>query len=229
MSFSLIGRMLVNRAGVAPKDPGYPLWHAKAGDLARARVGGVLRTAGACAAFIVAETEGSLVKEPPASATIDAYGKVDDAGFAIHRFYFGDNLLQVVTGQDGLIVAKEIKLFQKLAEIEPATPEEWDLWIKGADGNQPLLTGPTIKWQDDKEYSRVWSPGNGTAESKRHVESITVADVQTNITINAMLFGRQLSHGLNEWLQLAMCRQGSERWIEAYVGLTLEPGELSAI
>lgn len=231
MSFALIGRMLARRAGIAPVQPDYPLRLAKAGSLERARVGGMLDL-GVTTAFIIASGAGSIVQTPPTTATIDAHGKASDGEFDLHRFYFGDNLLQIVTGRDGLVVAGEVKLLQKLAEIDPATPAEWDLWLGGREGNVPFLTGPVIKWQDI-EYNRVWSPGAGIAQPRSYVEALDVGQADPTLpttTISAMLFARQLPGDITEWLQISVCRSNDGgRWIEAYVGLTLGPGEVSAI
>lgn len=229
MSFALLGRMLSRGAGVAPPEPNYPLWHAKAGDLARARLGAVLDTGPMSATFLMANAGGMLLTPPEASFIVVGHGKIADAGFMIHRFYSADHMLQVIVGLDGLVCAGEFKLFQKLAEIRPMSLEEWELWTKGTDDVQPMLTGPTVKWQGT-EFTRVWSPGNGPADAKQYVEMLDTGAADLSVTsISAMLFGRKLSTGATEWLQLSMCRSGSERWIEAYVGLTVEPGEITAI
>jgi hypothetical protein len=231
MSFALLAKMLAKHVGLESPKPSYPLY-GNCGPLDRARLGGVLKFDGAMATLITAEAAGSFVKAPPEMSSVNGYGKIIDGEFVLHHFYIGDYFLQVISARSGIIVAGEIKLMQRFAEITPSTPEEWDLWINGVDGNQPLLTGPTIKWQDATEYTRVWSPGNGTAEPKRYVEALDVGQSDSTLpvtTINTMLFGRALNPDQTEWLQLSTCRSNGERWIEAYVGLSLESGELLAI
>jgi hypothetical protein len=232
MSFALLGRMIAQKVGAAPEKPDYPLWQRKAGDLERAHLGGVINTEGMAASFVLAGTAGTLIEPMESAGTVVGYGKIEDGDFILHRFYMAEHMVQVITGLDGLVCAGEMKLFQKLAEINPSTPEEWELWTESVGGGQPLLTSPTLLWQNSFEFTRVWSPGNGPAEPKRYVETLSdgvAGQSPTVINVSAMLFSRRLSTGITEWLQLAMCRESSERWIEAYVGLSFEPGEVTAI
>lgn len=229
MSFSLVKQMLARR--LAAKEPSgllsYPLQGAGR-PLDHLRIGGIMDLSPAFATFVTAASSGSFVVAPAAALITEAYGNIRDSGFLVHRFYSGDYFFQVITDQAKRVVEGEVKLFQKLAEVNPSTPEEWDLWTKGTDGNQPLLTGPTITWQDRAEFTRVWSPGLAAAEAKTWFEDTEVGQSAPASTtqMSAMLFSRSLSSGQTEWLQLSSCRSGSERWIEAYVGLFLETGEI---
>lgn len=230
MSIALIGRMIANRAGRKPVvATDGPLAHCAEKGLRKLRLGGVLDFAGGEATFIVTESLGSFLKRPGNPVAINGYGVIADGEFTIHRFYFHDYFLQVIVNKQQ-IATGEVKLFQKLAEVVPQSPEEWDLWLKGSPDAPPLLTGPTINWQDTAEFTRVWSPGPKAVEPKRFAEVLDVGaeNERPGVAHACMLFSRQLGGG-TEWLQISMCRGGSERWIEAYVGVTFSPGELSAI
>lgn len=231
MSFALIGRMLANHAGVKPVFPtDGPLAHFAEKALRKLRLGGVLDMVGAEATFITAEAAGSFMKRPEnLPALITAYGLIADGDFSIHRFYFDDYFLQVITEKQS-IVQGEVKLFKKIAEINPQSKDEWDLWLIGTATAPPLLTGPTINWQDATEFTRVWSPGAKAVEPKRFAEVLDAGQVNQSpgVAHACMLFSRAIG-GDTEWLQISMCRSGQGRWIEAYVGLSFAPGELAAI
>lgn len=231
MSFSLLKRMIEQKTGTAPPKPDFPLWGAKAGTLGRAHLGGVIDVVGMAGTFALAGAD-ALATPMEGPGAVEGYGKIEDGGFVIHRFYMAEHMIQVITGLDGSVCAGEMKLFRKLAEINPATAEEWQLWTESVSGGQPLLTSPTLLWQDTFEFKRAWSPGNGPTEPKRYLETIQVGDAdspRSSTFISAMLFSRKLTSGITEWLQLAICRENSERWIEAYVGFSFETGEVTAI
>ncbi|MGY3582437.1 hypothetical protein ACVIGB_000639 [Bradyrhizobium sp. USDA 4341] len=236
MSFALVGQMLANRVGIAPKHVIDGPLSAIPGSLQKARAGGVIDLSSAEASFITAEAADALIGRPPVlRATVIAQGRILDGEFAIHRFYLGSqtgeaptSFLQVITQRDQ-IVAGEIKLFRKLAEITPSSPEEWDLWLVGSDDQPPLLTGPSIRWQGTFEFNRAWSPGPQPVDAKQYVETIHSGEGDHQVAESAMLFSRALTPNFPEWLQLALCQSGAERWIEAYVGISLDAGEVTSI
>jgi hypothetical protein len=237
MSIALIGRMLADKAGFERR-PAFegPLARV-AGPLQKARAGGVIDLSAAEASFVVADASGALIRRPNSlNATVAAEGRIEDGGFAIHRFYLGSqgedapqNFLQVIA-QDGHVVPGEIKLLQKLAEVTPASQEEWDLWLVGDDETPPFLTGPSIKWEGTYEFSRFWSPGPRTVPARTYFETIRApGEGERTVSSSAMLFSRPLSPDLAEWLQLAVCQTGTERWVEAYVGIKIDAGEVVCI
>jgi Protein of unknown function (DUF2491) len=236
MSFALVGQMLATRVGIAPKHVIEGPLSTIPGSLQKARAGGVIDLSGAEASFITAETSGALIKRPATlRATVVAQGTALDGDFAVHRFYLGSqsedappNFLQVIVQRENLAPG-EIKLFQKLAEITPGSEDEWDLWLVGSDDQPPLLTGPSVRWQDTFEFNRVWSPGPQRVEPKQYIETIHSGEGDHTVSSSAMLFGRTLQPNSPEWLQLAMCQAGSERWIEAYVGISIDAGEVTSI
>lgn len=236
MSFALVGQMLANRIGAQPKPVVHGPLAAIAGPLQKARLGGVLDLSAAEATFVTAEAASALIERPGSlNATVVAEGRIEDGDFAVHRFYLGSqseeappNFLQVVAQPDH-IVPGEIKLFQKLAEVTPGTAEEWDLWLVGSDEQPPLLTGPTIRWQDGYDFNRFWLPGPQRVEPRQFVETIRSAEGERQVSSSAMLFARSLNPNFPEWLQVAVCQSGSERWIEAYVGISIDAGEVSSI
>jgi Protein of unknown function (DUF2491) len=236
MSFSLVGRMLANRVGVAPKPVLNGPLSSIPGPLQKARAGGVIDLSAAEASFITAEASNVLIGRPPSlRATVVAQGRILDGEFTIHRFYLGSQsedgptrFLQVITQHDQIIDG-EIKLFSKLAEITPGSADEWDLWLTGSEEQPPLLTGPSIRWQGTFEFNRVWSPGPQRVDAKEYEETIHSGADDHQVTCWTMLFSRALTPSFPEWLQLATCQAGSERWIEAYVGISIEAGEVSSI
>ncbi len=237
MSLSLIGRMLADKAGFERR-PAFEGPLAKVpGPLQKARAGGVIDLSAAEASFIAADAGGALIKRPASlRASVVAEGRIEDGDFAIHRFYLGsqgedapENFLQVIA-QGGHVVPGEIKLLQKLAEVTPASQQEWDFWLVGDDETPPFLTGPSIKWQDTYEFTRFWSPGPRTVPAKDYLETIRApGSGDRTVSSSAMLFSRPLSPDLAEWLQLAVCQSGTERWVEAYVGITVDAGEVVSI
>lgn len=236
MSFALVAQMLANRVGAEPRHLVDGPLARIAGSLQKARLGGVLDLSGAEASFLTAEAAGALIQRPGSlSTTVIAEGGIADGDFTIHRFYLGSqsedappNFLQVVAQSDH-IVPGEIKLFQKLAEVTPSTAEEWDLWLAGSDEQPPLLTGPTLRWQDAYDFNRFWLPGPQKVEPRQFLETIRSTEGERQVSASAMLFARSLNPNFPEWLQVAVCRSGSERWIEAYVGISIEAGEVSSI
>lgn len=239
MSVALIGRILKNRMNNHDQPiVEMPLRKTGSSTLERLRIGSVLDLSGAAASFIEAEQHGTLMQNPNREMVhILGYGRVHDAPFRIHRFYFDvtgdktpDAFLQVITDSGDNIVPAEVKIFEKLAEVNPASSEEWDLWLTGSDETPPLLTGPTIKWEETTEYARIWSPGVERARPKHYMESVRSHDNNAVVSHSVMLFGRDLIPAKRtEWLQLSICQSSSERWVEAYVGINVDPGELLSI
>lgn len=228
MSIRLAKRMIENMAGRSPKSDA-PIASVE-GPIGKLKVGGVLDLAPAVATFVMAQSAGSLVKPPQLSSIIKAHGKTDSGPYTIHRFYINDAFLQIVT-MHGLPVADEVRFFSHLAEVNPQDTFEWDLWLKGVNGNPPLLVGPSIFWDETYNFTRMWGGDASEVKPIRSVEWIDNGEYRSSLSLQSMRYGRKLG-GTNrdEWLQLAVVQDDAgDTWIEAYVGLTIATGEVNAI
>jgi len=234
MSITLIGRILKNKLDIKPQRFVDAPLRGKGTKLDKLRVGGLLNTAFAQASFVTAVTAGTLMKPPTEPLSIiHAYGKINDGDFTIHRFYFDgpangktDTFLQVIADSGG-VLENEIKLMQKVAEINPSSAEEWDLWLGNSAGDPGFLALRTLDFNGG-EYTRFWSPGSEHGIPRQYHESVESSGNSAAVDLTSMLFYRDLS-GTTEWLHVSICKSGSERWVEAYVGIDVAHGELSSI
>ncbi len=213
--------------------------------LDRIRLGASIGFGKMLADYVVAEGSGSLATMATSRLSCRAYGRSVDGAFIIHRIYLQgidsseSRILQVMT-REGRLVDGETKLLQLLAEVNPQTPQEWDLWFTGANGNPPMLGGLSLKWQEDIIYQRAWGvdgegKGPDKIEPKTFEESVyhdAFGEPET-ATSQGVLYFRSLGEKLYEYLHVAAVRSRNngiqERWIETYVGLTIDPRELDVI
>lgn len=213
--------------------------------LDRIRLGASIGFDKMLADYVVAGSLGSLATLASARLSCRAYGRTVDNAFTIHRIYLQalnsteSRILQVIT-REGRLIDGETKLLQLLTEINPQTPEEWNLWFGGSNGHPPLLGGLSLKWQGNIIYQRAWgvdSEGKGPdkIEPKTSEESVywdAFGEPETAAS-QGMLYYRKLGDKFYEYLNVAAIRSrnngANERWIEAYVGLTINPRELDVI
>lgn len=233
MSITLIGRILKNRLDIKPQRFVDAPLRGKGTKLDKLRVGGIIDASKADGSFITAVAAGTLLKPPCDQSIILAYGRIQDGDFTIHRFYFDgpadgktDTFLQVIADVGG-VLDDEVKLMQRIAEITPSSSDEWDLWLGNAAGDPGFLHLPKIEF-NGIEYQRFWSPGAERGLPRHNCENVESSGNSAAVDLTSMLFYRDLS-GITEWLQLAVCKSGSENWVEAYVGLTVNHLELSSI
>ncbi len=213
--------------------------------LDRIRLGASIGFGKMLADYVVAESFGSLATMTNSRLSCRAYGRSVDGAFVIHRIYLRgidspeSRILQVMT-RDGHLVDGETKLLQLLAEVNPQTPQEWDLWFVGSNGSPPMLGGLSLKWNENTVYQRAWGvdgegKGPDKIEPKTFEESVYYDAFGASETAasQGVLYYRQLGEKLYEYLHAAAVRSRfngvNERWIETYVGLSINPRELDVI
>lgn len=233
MSFRFLHQMLTG--GVAKSTPRpvakstpRPFQDAALRDL---RLGGQVDLSPAQATFLLASQKGSILTPPSSSLyRIIAHTSTPNGDFTVERFYMkaeddSDYLLEIpaINGH----APDEIYLFQKVADIDPSTPEEWDAFLVGADGNPRLIGGPVLDWQGT-EYRRAWGGEGGVVEPVHLVEHFTGSG--KCIVSNEMLYERQVTEDLQEllWIASLFDEACGERWIEGRIGLHLRRGEFLA-
>jgi hypothetical protein len=248
MSFRLLREYFSERWGTSQTVPlNYPRVFTD-GVLRGLGIGATVDVSPAIANFVLMGAAGAFIKQPAAQLRVCMYGVAqEDGDMKVHRFYLSANgaqpdyLLEVVT-QYGNVLEGEIKFYQKLDEVNPMSSSEWDMWLEGADGNPPLLGGIYLNWSDDvkdAQFTRAWgvdSDGNGAdAIDPRELEEHIVdsSNHREEVTQYAMLYGRMIGDpAMPEWIMLSrMCLNEGEDdqsvWIEAYIGITLTPGEFT--
>ncbi len=246
MSLRFIGSMLSVEVGklkiawnASPK--GQPVLSRVGTPLERLRVGSVVDTSGLMADFVLAEANGSFVKDPGMQLTCCAYGCVlnVNGSFTIHRFYLRgieadqSRVLQVMTQGGVGVVEGETKLLQSLTEIVPETPEDWAMWleehVEGGDMKPPLIGGDKLNW-GDISYDRTLGGSARSIKPINYHESVyhdPVARPRVEDS-QSMQYHRAIG-GEYEFLYLSAVHTDSEAWVEAHVGIAIDPNRLIVI
>src|SRR5215510_13505227 len=127
MSFTYIKSILAHKMGLTGlEEKGERL--ATGTPLDGLHLGAIVKFDRLIATFLLIGEKGSFVTKPADELNCVAYGRIEDGGFIIHRFYLEDGndaeknrILQVIT-RSGKLVDDEVKLFQLLTEEHP---DDW--------------------------------------------------------------------------------------------------------
>jgi MYXO-CTERM domain-containing protein len=170
------------------------------------------------------------VKPPSESGmiSVEAVGLLSDGPVRLHRLYLpGDaGFLQLHLAAEGR--PDECRYFSRLDEVEPASNEEWGVWLDPAQG---LIGWPEFQTKDGKIYGRVWAPGP-TRVPPRALDE-TRQDLRGTATrrMQAMLYGAPTGATppapQTEYVLVAAVEEGGQAWVELDAGIDVNPASLT--
>jgi hypothetical protein len=227
MSQSLLSKMFMmklQKAGLVQPPAKTDLVAAKP-ELHGLRLGAMVDLSGALAQFEMGAINGSLLSFDDMETQVIGEGVSTNRAASIYKFYLNDKTtLEIVKTKDG--IRDQPMIWKQLTEVNPQSPEEWDLWLEGVesnvdglDGQPPLLTGPTIAW-DGQDYGRFYFPNaTGKVSPIENTETLYNGNVSQTLQSQSMVFFRRLDdEEMIDYLRISVIKCDDERWIEAHVG-----------
>ncbi len=169
--------------------------------------------------------------EPSGTATrisVEAVGTVDDSGTTLYRLYLpgARNFFQLRL--DALGNPDECRYFSHLDEVNPASKEEWGVWLDPAEG---MIGWPEFQTKDGKLYARQWGASVSREPPRRLDETIERLGGTTARHGQAMLYaaptGAAEPAPQTEYILVAAIEQGAEAWVDIHAGLDVNPAALS--
>lgn len=137
------------------------------------------------------------------------------------RLHLPDGLRMIQTHRD------ECRLYQRIDQVFPATPEDWAFWLGEQDG---LIGWPRFETKDGKAYDRLWGGGSQRLAPRALSETITDLAGRRESRELAMLYGAPT--GLpppapeTEYLWLAAIERDGEAWVEMRAGIDINAAAL---
>lgn len=114
------------------------------------------------------------------STSVERIGTVtsEDEQVTWYRLYLpgAECFFQVHLNADGH--PDECRYFSLLDEVQPASAEEWAVWLDDGDG---LIGWPQFQTKDGKLYTRVWAAGDSRVAPRRQSETITTLNAEDAI------------------------------------------------
>jgi hypothetical protein len=169
--------------------------------------------------------------KPPAESgmmSVEAVGVVSDGAVRLHRLYFPGEagFLQLHLGADGK--PDECRYFSRLDEVEPASNQEWGVWLDPAEG---LIGWPEFQTKDGKIYGRVWAPGPARVPPRALDETRQDLRGTTTRRMQAMLYGAPTGAAppapQTEYVLVAAVEESGQAWVELDAGIDINPASLT--
>ncbi len=194
--------------------------------------------------FILAGSD-LLTKYPGSSCSVVSIGKFIVGDSMVYRFYLdssaGPYLLQVAV--DSKKIIEECKLFMPYDEIYPANPDDWAFWLAEEDGYIGLSVFDTKNsirffrvWEDQGSVRIVEQDPSGASIDRippvRFIEKIYLdpyGEKTETVTYDAMLYGRQVTENVDEFLMISAVDQSDGASVQIMVGVELAPTSLKVI
>ncbi|MGC8602488.1 MAG: DUF2491 family protein [Desulfomonilaceae bacterium] len=194
--------------------------------------------------FILAGSD-LLIKYPGPDCSVISIGKFSVGDYMAYRFYMdcskGPYMLQVVADEKKII--EECKLFMPYDEIFPVDSDGWSFWLAEEDGYIGLSIFDT---KTSIRFFRVWENTEAVRivqqdESGSQIDRIPpVPFVETiyldpygekteTVTYDTMLYGRQVTENVNEFLMISAADKSNGASIQIMVGLELAPTSIKII
>lgn len=158
--------------------------------------------------------------------SVAAVGVVTGAG-EWHRLHLPDGLRMIQVHLDTTGGVDECRLYQRIDQIFPATPEDWAFWLGESDG---LIGWARFETKDGKGYDRVWGGGQSRIPPRGLTEAVTDLAGTRATRETAMLYGTPT--GLpppapqTEYLWLAAVERDGQAWIEMRAGIDINAASL---
>jgi hypothetical protein len=182
------------------------------------RLGGIVQINAIAQLTVQSSFPDLQIAVPAGDLFIRWYGRIDDTGFVIQRYYLAENpdedptyILQYITTPNGTLVEGELTLWQESERIYPSSVDEWLVWVDERPEQTGIIGYPAFDCM--KSGFRYWLLEQFPKEMRHQTivdgESLNVAAPRTyretvymdvegkqTITVNhqCMLYGRYSSN-----------------------------------
>lgn len=177
--------------------------------------------------FILA-ADATHIRAPEASSSggsisVECIGTLtsEDEQVTWYRLYLpgAECFFQVHLNADGH--PDECRYFSLLDEVQPASAQEWAVWLDDADG---LIGWPQFQTKDGKLYDRVWVAGNSRVAPRRQSETLTTLNAEDAINQHqSMLYaaatGLAAPAPQTEFIWVSMVEGAGGAAVKIYAGI----------
>ncbi len=194
--------------------------------------------------FILAGSD-LLIKYPGSDCSVASLGKFAVGDSMAYRLYLdssaGPYMLQIVA--DSKKVVEECKLFMPYDEVFPSGDDDWAFWLAEEDGYIGLNifdTKTSVRffrvWENSDDVRVLEKDASGARLDRippeRFIEKIYLdpyGERTETITYDAMLYGRQVTENVDEYLMVSAVDQSDGASVQIMVGVELAPASIKVI